>query len=294
MRLSVLPALLLAVTTAACSGNPESPTTPSPTPTPTTSAVSYTVLGASDGIGFGSSVVCAPLDVGCENGTGYAQTLRRRLLAEGRTVGYLNLSIPGYVLSAGIVDVARRSGRSDTPGAFLDRYPPFVPTNTTVATIFVGGNDANIIGNAVAAGLGGADPRGFIDAQVRQWGTDLVEFVSRIRARAPNARLVAYNLPNLAAAPYLAGRSTVEKSIMQRIATGLADQVNALTTRNVLVVDLMCDARIIQGSSYSGDGFHPSDLGYALMAELAYPAVANGVASPPQPSCAPRTIFPQY
>jgi lysophospholipase L1-like esterase len=129
---------------------------------------------------------------------------------------------------------------------------------------------------------------------VRQWGTDLVELVSRIRARAPNARLVAYNLPNLAAAPYLAGRPTLEKSIMQRIATGLTDQVNALTSRNVLVVDLMCDARIIQPSSYSGDGFHPSDLGYSLMAELAYPAVANGSASAPQPACGPRTVFPQY
>lgn len=292
MRLFVLP-VLLALTAAACSGGAESPTTPTPPPTGT-SAVSYTVLGASDGIGFGSSVVCAPLDVSCENGTGYAQTLRRRLQAEGRTVGYLNLSIPGFVLSSGIVDLARRSGRSDTPGAFVDRYPPFVPTGTTVATIFVGGNDANIIGQAVTAGLGGSDVRGFIDAQVRQWGTDLVELVSRIRARAPNARLVAYNLPNLAAAPYLAGRPTLERSIMQRIATGLTDQVNALTSRNVLVVDLMCDARIIQPSAYSGDGFHPSDLGYALMAELAYPAVANGSASAPQPACAPRTIFPLY
>jgi lysophospholipase L1-like esterase len=292
MRLSVLP-VLLAISVAACSGGAETPTTPTPPPGGTI-AVSYTVLGASDGIGFGGSVVCAPLDVSCENGTGYAQTLRRRLQAEGRTVGYLNLSIPGYVLSSGIVDLARRSGRSDTPGAFVDRYPPFVPTSTTVATIFVGGNDANIIGQAVTAGLGGSDVRGFIDAQVRQWGTDLVELVTRIRARAPNARLVAYNLPNLAAAPYLASRPTLEKSIMQRIATGLTDQVNALTSRNVLVVDLMCDARIIQPSSYSGDGFHPSDLGYSLMADLAYPAVANGSASAPQPACGPRTVFPQY
>lgn len=288
----LITALLLAMSAAACSQSAESPTSPSPGGTG--SAVSYTVLGASDGIGYGSSVVCAPLDLGCENGTGYAQTLRRLLAADGRSVTYVNLSIPGYVLSSAIVDLARQAGRSDTPGTFLDRYPPFVPPSTTLITIFVGGNDANVIGSAITAGLGGGDIRGFIDAQVRQWGNDLVEFVSRIRARAPNARLVAYNLPNLAGAPYLASRSTLEKSVMQRIATGLTDQVNALISRNVLVVDLMCDPRIVQPSSFSADGFHPSDAGYALMAELAYPALVNGSASPPAPSCGTRTLFPVF
>ena len=41
------------------------------------------------------------------------------------------------------------------------------------------------------------------------------------------------------------------------------------------VVDLMCDPRVLEPSSFSGDGFHPSDRGYALMAELAYPAMVN-------------------
>lgn len=290
-RVLAILAVLSAAATA-CSRGAESPTSPSPGGTGT--AVSYTVLGASDGIGYGSSVACAPLDLGCENGTGYAQTLRRRLMAEGGSVNYTNLSIPGYVLSGAIVDLARQTGRSDAPGAFLDRYPPFVPPSTTVVTIFVGGNDANIIGAAVSAGLGGGDVRGFIDSQIRQWGNDLVELVTRVRARAPNARIVAFNLPNLAGAPYLAGRSTLEKSIMQRIATGLADQVNALTNRNVLIVDLMCDPRIVQPSSFSGDGFHPSDAGYALMAELAYPAVVHGTASLPAPSCPARTLVPAY
>ena len=45
----------------------------------------------------------------------------------------------------------------------------------------------------------------------------------------------------------------------------------------------MCDPRILQASSFSGDGFHPGDAGYALMAELAYPALANGAASTPVP-----------
>ena len=50
--------------------------------------------------------------------------------------------------------------------------------------------------------------RGFIDTQVRQWGADFEELIRRLRARAPNARIVAINLPNLGAAPYVANLST--------------------------------------------------------------------------------------
>jgi lysophospholipase L1-like esterase len=284
--------VFLSAAASFCSGG-DSPTSPSEGGGPASTTVAYTVLGASDGIGFGGSVVCAPFDLGCENGTGYAQTLRRRFQSEGRTVTYMNLSVPGAVLSRPIADLATQLGRSD-PGNFVERYPPFVPPGTTHVTIFAGGNDANIIGSAVSAGAGGSDIRGYVDGQVRQWGNDLVELVSRVRARAPSARIVAYNLPNLGAAPYLASRSTQEKGIMQRISTGLTDQINALTSRNVLVVDLMCDPRILQPASFSSDGFHPSDTGYALMAELAYPALANGAASAPSGSCGTRTAVPVY
>ena len=81
---------------------------------------------------------------------------------------------------------------------------------------------------------------------------------------------------------------------MQRIANGLTDQINALVNRNVLIVDLMCEPRILQPSSFSSDGFHPSDAGYALMAELAYPALANGSAPAPAPSCPSRTLVPVF
>jgi lysophospholipase L1-like esterase len=286
---SLLVALIVVV--GACSRENDTPT--SPTEPRGGNAVSYTVLGASDGVGVGGSVVCAPFDLGCENGTGYAQTIRRRFQADGRTVTFTNLSVPGYVMSPRIADLAVSLGRPD-PGNFLERYPPFVPPTTTHVTIFAGGNDANVIGSAATAGAGGSDPRGYIDGQLRQWGADLIEFVSRVRARAPNALIVAYNLPNLGAAPYLAGRSVQERSIMQRIATGLTDQVNALTSRGVAVVDLMCDTRVLQPSSFSADGFHPSDAGYALMADLGYAALSSGSASPPQSSCGPRSLLPVF
>lgn len=286
-RRAVLVAASLAA--AACSDDGGSPTGPTE---PRGNAVSYTVLGASDGMGVGGTIVCAPLDLGCENGTGYAQTIRRRWGAENRTVTFTNLSIPGTVLSPAMAELATSLGRSD-PG-YMARATGFVPVTTTHVTIFAGGNDANVIGSAVGAGRGGGDIRGYIDAQVRQWGQDLGDMVSRIRGRAPTAVLVAFNLPNLGAAPYMAGRTTQERSIMQRIATGLADQVNGLTGQGVVVVDLMCDARALQPSTYSADGFHPSDAGYALMAELGYAALTSGSSPAPQASCAPRTALPVF
>jgi lysophospholipase L1-like esterase len=286
---SVVLVVLCAAASSFCGDEGDSPTSPSPGGSGNT--VAYTVLAASDGLGVGGSIVCAPFDLACENGTGYAQRIRRRFQSDGRTVSFLNLSVPGTVLSPAIAALARQVGRDD-PGNFLDQYPAFVPTTTTHVTIFTGGNDANVIATAATAGLGGNDTLRYVDGLIRQWGVDLGELVTRVRARAPNARIVAFNLPNLAAAPYLTSRSTVERSVMQRISTGLTDQINALTNRNVLVIDLMCDPRILVPGSFSGDGFHPSDVGYAVMAELAYPALTNGTAALPSPTCALRTVLP--
>jgi lysophospholipase L1-like esterase len=129
---------------------------------------------------------------------------------------------------------------------------------------------------------------------VQQFGTDLVDLVSRLRTRAPNARMVIMNLPNLSAAPYVASASVTEHSILQRIAVGLSDRINALTAQNVIVVDLMCDPRVYSAGSYSADGFHPSDAGYSVMADLLYPALRNGTAASPSSNCAPRTVYPAF
>lgn len=287
-------AALLAVFSAAiaCSKS-ENPT--SPTPTANDGPIFYTAIGASDGIGFGSSAPCIPF-TDCPDGAGYVQILRRRLRDnfKSRTVEHMNLSIPGAVLSKAIEDLARDIGQpiSDLAGNFIDRQSKFVPTNTTHVTIFAGGNDANVIGRAALAGRGGNDPSAYIDAQVRQWGVDLEDLINRIRARAPNARIVALNMINLAGAPYVSSRPTSEKSIMQRIAVGISDRVNALTAKNVLVVDLMCDARLYQPSNYASDGFHPGDGGYQIFADDAYPALANGTGSQPNTNCAQRRLFP--
>jgi lysophospholipase L1-like esterase len=192
------------------------------------------------------------------------------------------------------MSLGRDIGRSDIPSNFVDSIPPFVPTTTTHVTIFAGGNDTNVIAQAVRAGRGGIDIRGYIDAAVRQWGLDYEELIRRIRARAPSARIVALNLPNLGAAPYVAGNTTQERSVVQRIAVGLSDRVNALTSMNVLVVDLLCEPRVYEPSAFASDGFHPSDRGYATIAELTYPRLAAGPGVPPSSTCAQRTLLPVF
>ena len=139
---------------------------------------------------------------------------------------------------------------------------------------------------------GGSDPNAYIDAQVSRWGTDLEDLIARIRSRAPGARIVALNMINLAGAPYIASRPQSERAIMQRIAVGISDRVNALTSRQVLVVDLMCDARLYLPSNYSSDGFHPGDGGYAVFAEDALPALRDGANNQPNTGCAQRRLIP--
>src|SRR5262245_51023925 len=152
-----------------CTKKGETPTTPTPTPS---NDVFYAAVGASDGIGFGGSVPCIPFDPDCPNGTGYVYVIKRRFQTDGKNVMLSNRSLPGAVLSSAILTLARDIGRNDIPATFIDQIAPFVPANSTHITIFAGGNDTNVIAQAVRAGRGGTDMRGYIDAQVRQWGSD--------------------------------------------------------------------------------------------------------------------------
>ena len=288
-RLAAGAALLVGA--AACSQSPDSPTSPTGGGGGTTSAT-YTAIGASDALGVGSAVVCAPFDLQCTNGTGWVQVLFRRIQANG-TASLTNLGVPGAVLSQTIEDLGRRVGRT-YPGNFVTNQAPFTSTSSTVVTVFAGGNDANTIGQVVQAQLAGDDPRAFIDQQVRQWGDDFAALLRAVRQRAPNTKIVLLNLPNLAGAPYLARNSALERGVMQRIAVGMSERVNALVAPNVFVVDLLCDARILEPASFSSDGFHPSDRGYGLMADLAYNAVTSGTYQAPAADCALKRVAPIY
>ncbi len=275
-----------------CSEKSETPTGPT-----NPAVVNYTAIGASDAVGFGSAVLCAGV-VQCPNGTGYVYLLERQLRASGKTVTLTNVGVPGSVLSSAMVTLARQAGRNDLPANFIDNQAPFVAAGTTHVTIFAGGNDTNVIAQAVRAGLVGSDTpndvRAFVDRHVDQWGNDFAELVRRVRSRAPNARIVAYNLPNLGAFPYVARNTTVDRSLVQRIAVGISDRINAAAGSNLLIVDLLCDARVYDAGNLASDGFHPNDQGYQLMAATGFPGLSSGTANPPAASCPQRTLLPAF
>jgi lysophospholipase L1-like esterase len=279
--------VLLALLGGAACDNNDNPTQPTPPANP--NEVFYTAIGASDGIGFGSSVPCFPL-ADCPDGMGYVPLTARRLKADGKIVTLTNLSLPGYVLSRDIQNIGNTIGRG-IEGNFIDREMPFVPRNSTLVTVFAGGNDANTIGEAVARGQGGADPTAFIATQVTNFGRDMRTLYSGIRERAPNARIIVLNLPNMAGLPYSAALTVAQKRILQSIAVGFSAQTNTLTQQGALVIDLMCDTRSYQTGNYAGDGFHPNDAGNLYLHGLIYPLTTAGSAPPPSASCPAMTMF---
>src|SRR4249920_3014599 len=109
-RISLVCTLFCAA--AACnklSGN-SSPTAPSGPPA-AGSTINYSVVGASDAIGYGSSKPCLLYD-DCD-GNGYVWVAARTLRTQGFTVNVQPLGIPGAVISRAFQDMAAQYGRSD-------------------------------------------------------------------------------------------------------------------------------------------------------------------------------------
>ncbi len=288
---------LAALLLAGCGGSKSTPTSPSPSPGPPAAgtAVIYAAVGASDAMGIGASVPCMLLTQ-CPNGTGYVPDIVRQLQAAGHpTVTLTNLGIPAAVIGPDIQAIGFSIGRTrtDLPGNFIEEEMPFVPRDATLVTIFAGGNDVRVIVDAINAGKGGGDPAGYADTQVRAFAADYQTLVSGIRSRAPNARIVVANLPNFAGVPYTSGYSTTAKQLVQKISVAFTTQaINPFVSQSIPVVDLMCDARSYQGGTYSSDGFHPNDNGYAFIASEFMKAITSAAYPAPQGSCAQMTLVP--
>src|SRR5262249_27942310 len=145
---------------------------------------------------------------------------------------------------------------------------------------------------ALGGGAGSGDQLGFINAQIRAFGSDYQTLLDAIRKRAKSARIVVLNLPNMAGMPFLSGASLQQRQAAQKLSVGITTTViTPLTAEGVLVIDMMCDARSYQASTYSGDGFHPSDTGYAWMAAELVSAATTAYKSP-QASCAQMSVVP--
>jgi lysophospholipase L1-like esterase len=280
-----LATVLTAVLATAC-GSRNDTTGPSPIPS-ANSAVNYTAIGASDAIGFGSSVSCVPW-ADCPNGRGYVQVATRELRSRGFTVNLNNLGLPAAVLSKRVQNLALQYGR-DVLTNFMDQQIPYIQPNSTLITIFAGGNDVNAITSALGSGAGGADRAAFINNQITAFGQDFTTMLQTIRERVPTARIVVLNLPNMAAMPFLARASRDQRLAAQMLSVGMTRIVfNPLASTGVMVIDLMCDPRAYQASTYSSDGFHPADTGYAWIAAEVVAATTTTY-RPPLSSCAQMT-----
>jgi lysophospholipase L1-like esterase len=281
--------LASAFLSVACKKGTTTPGGPSPLPEPS-STINYTVFGASDALGVGSSIVCLPYTE-CPAGKGYVQEAVRQLKARGFVVNINNLGIPTAVIGRGFQNLGAQYGRTIL-GNFIEGEAPFLNANTTLVTIFAGGNDVNTVTSALGGGAGAADPIAYINSQVKAFGDDYATLLHLTRDRAPDARIVALNLPNMAGMPMLANVSLQHKQAAQRLSVGMTTTViNPLISQGVLVVDLMCDARSYQASTYSSDGFHPSDIGYAWIATEVVAAVTTNYKAP-QTTCSHATVVP--
>ena len=289
----IVPFALLLLTAISCDKlglGSNSPTAPSGPPA-AGSAIVYDAVGASDANGVGSSVVCPPF-TDCPNGTGYAQVATRQLKAQGFDISLVNMGIPTGVISPGFQTLGQQYGRTIV-GNFITQEMPFVRTNATLVTVFAGGNEVNTITAALGGGAGASDQNGYVDAQIRAFGTDFTTLLNGIRGRSGAARIIVLNVPNLAGLPYLAGESLAQRQAAQRAAVGMTKTVvNPLASQGIMVVDLMCDARMYQAANFSSDGFHPNDAGYAFIAAEIVRAETSSAYPAPQSSCSTMTLVP--
>jgi lysophospholipase L1-like esterase len=268
-------------------GGVESPTAPGPIPQPTTT-VYYTAIGASDANAIGSTAPCAPYS-DCPDGRGYVQLATGELKARGFTVHLNNLGFPAHVLSRRLQDLGTKYGRTMT-GNFIQQQAPFVIPNTTLVTIFAGANDVDTIMAALGGGEGGSDQTAYINSEIDAFGREFAALIGMVRDRVPSARIVVLNLPNMAGMPRRAGAALQRRRAEQMLSVGITTRViNPHASSGVLVIDLMCDPRSSQASTYSSDGFHPGDIGYAWIATEVVAAATTSYRAPAT-SCPQMTL----
>jgi lysophospholipase L1-like esterase len=293
---TLLPVVALGFLLIGCGAKDSNPLSPSAPPT-SGSTVSYTAVGASDTMGWGSSAWCVPF-TDCPNGMGYVPVIVRRLKGLGATVSSSNLGIPGAFIGPDFESLANQYGAGfpsipgyDVRGNFIDSEVPFVPKDSTVVTIFAGGNDVRTVARALELGAGSGNQQAFLDQQIANFKNDYNAVISTIKQRAPQARIVAANLPNFAAMPYTSGYSSTQRLWVQKISVGFSTQViNALTSQGVTVVDLLCSSQFASQSNFSSDGFHPNDAGYAALADAMFNAMSSTSYPAPSGSCSNMTI----
>ncbi|MDQ6662190.1 MAG: SGNH/GDSL hydrolase family protein [Chloroflexota bacterium] len=157
----------------------------------------------------------------------------------GSHVHLVNLGIPGIVLHQAL--------KAELPIA-LDAHPQ-------VITVWLAVNDLT--------------SRVPLDS----YTSDLNVLLTQLRKAAPTARIAIANVPDLTLLPVFSAMSLMDKpTLMKYIQAYNAIIASAAKQHGVLLVDLFAKWRELdQHPEYiSNDGFHPSTLGYARIAEIFY------------------------
>ena len=257
--------------------SPTSPTNPAPS-----APVRYAPVGASDVLGIGSTAPCADFFGDCPMGKGYPAVVAAQLRTQGYTVTVDQVGLPTATVSRRFMDLGNQYGHT-VAWNLMDSAVPFVQRDSTVVTLFAGANDVNVITAALGGGAGAANPTAYIDQQVQNFAADYRALVTGLQDRIDaSARVVLLNLPNLSRMPYVATRPLAQRQAVHRASLGITTSaINPRASQGVRVVDLMCLAALYQPSSLSSDGFHPSDVGYALIAaEIVRAITATSFAAP--------------
>ena len=212
---------------------------------------------------------------------GYVPVTVRQLRPRGSPSPCSNLGIPTAVIGRDFQNLGQQYSRT-IAGNFIDQEMPFVQRLDAV-TIFAGVNEVNTITAALGGGAGGSDPNAYIDAQVRAFGSRLRDAARR----HPRPRRLAAH--HRAQRPESGGAAVPCRHVARAAAGSAAHRrrmtrtvVNPLASGNLVVVDLMCDARSYMPSNYFSDGLHPNDSGYAFIASEVVRAVTSASYPPPQ------------
>jgi len=189
----------------------------------------YTAIGASDAVGFGSTVPCptAPVVIGpdteqmpspvnCPGGKGYIPSIASRLTSSTGAVVLTDLGISGAVAGPTERTLGNTyepllfgncaSSGPDVciPGDFIDDELPLIPGNQDLVTIFAGGNDTEAIVAHVAVACAECTQQQIqmmIGADVTNFANDYLTLIGAIHKSLPFARIYVANLPNFALIP---------------------------------------------------------------------------------------------
>ena len=305
-----------AASLAACSTSSSSPPGPS---TPRQLAYAYTAIGASDAVGYGSTVPCteaSPAEVAdptCpeQGASGYVPDIRTDLATYGFVAQLQDLGISGAVIGPDIEATANmyspgtcapRTAANAYPGNFLVDELPKVNPSALLVTVFAGGNDVNGIVTALACGAGGATQAtqtAFVTAEITAFGHDFAELLGGIHQTAPKATIVVANIPNFANVPYAFAISPDPaqdeqlREALQQVSVAIdTNVINTVVAQGIPVVDLQCNPASYNPSNFYTDGFHPNDAGYAALAAQYVTQILSNTPAAPQAACVYQGLAP--